>query len=136
MITRESESDRRNKHRFAIKRELRFKVLQNDRIVGSGTGQTVDLSSSGVSFEYAGNLKQGVLVELSISWPVLLDETCLMRLIVFGRVLRAVKRSAVCSVDRYEFRTQARVGPSPNNTQINTTLRKWAGTIERTGLRV
>jgi hypothetical protein len=123
-------NDRRSKHRFTLQRELRFKVLENDRIVEMGTAQTIDISSGGVAFE-AGSLKNGALVELSISWPVLLDETCLMRLIVFGRVVRAGKRSAACTIDRYEFRTQARVCQPQPTARLNGTLRRWAGTVDR-----
>lgn len=123
-------NDRRSKHRFTLQRELRFKVLENDRIVETGTSQTIDISSGGVAFE-AESLKNGVLVELSISWPVLLDETCLMRLIVFGRVVRAGKRSAACTIDRYEFRTQARVCQPQPTARVNNTLRRWAGTVDR-----
>lgn len=120
-------NDRRSKHRFTLRRELRFKVLENDRIMETGTSQTIDISSGGVAFE-AGCLKNGALVELSISWPVLLDETCLMRLIVFGRVVRASKRSAACTIDRYEFRTQARVCQPQPTARVTSTLRRWAGT--------
>jgi len=123
-------NDRRSKHRFTLQRELRFKVLENDRIVETGTSQTIDISSGGVAFE-AERLKNGSLVELSISWPVLLDETCLMRLIVFGRVVRASKRSAACTIDRYEFRTQARVCQPQPTARVNNTLRRWAGTVDR-----
>jgi hypothetical protein len=123
-------NDRRSKHRFTLQRELRFKVLENDRIVETGTSQTIDISSGGVAFE-AGCLKNGALVELSISWPVLLDETCLMRLIVFGRVVRAGKRSAACTIDRYEFRTQARVCQPQPTARVTSTLRRWAGTVDR-----
>jgi|SRR5579871_386478 len=117
--------DRRSKHRFALQRELRFKVLQNDRITATGSGQTVDLSSRGVGFEASG-LKEGLLVELSISWPVLLDESCPMRLIIFGRVVRASRRTAACTIDRYEFRTQARVSQLSPTVRIDGTLRRWA----------
>jgi hypothetical protein len=134
----ETSNDRRSKHRFALKRELRYKILQSDRIIGNGTGQTVDISSGGVAFEYAGYLKQGALIELSISWPVLLDETCLMRLIICGRVVRAGKRTAACTIDRYEFRTQARASSVANNNdniRLNTSLRRWAGSLERLMVR-
>jgi|SRR5579864_9567396 len=123
-------NDRRSKHRFTLRRELRFKVLENDRIVETGTSQTIDISSGGVAFE-AECLKNGALVELSISWPVLLDETCLMRLIVFGRVVRASKHSAACTIDRYEFRTQARVCQPQPTARVTSTLRRWAGTVDR-----
>ncbi|MGA2269536.1 MAG: hypothetical protein ABSH44_13790 [Bryobacteraceae bacterium] len=56
-------------------------------------------------------LRPGTFIELSISWPALLDQTCPMRLIVFGRVLRGAGRTAACTLDKYEFRT-ARVSKS------------------------
>jgi len=130
MSNREFGNDRRTKHRFAMQREVRFKVLENDRIVANGTGRTIDISSGGVAFE-APCVKAGALVELSISWPVLLAESCLMRLIVFGRVVRTGKRDAACTIDRYEFRTQGRVCKDPVQAAINGPLRRWAGTMER-----
>ena len=130
MWNNESGNDRRTKHRFAMEREMRYKVLENDRIVANGTGRTIDISSRGVAFE-APYVKTGSLVELSISWPVLLDESCLMRLIVFGRVVRAGKRNAACTIDRYEFRTQGRVCQVPVQATLNGPLRRWAGTMDR-----
>ena len=102
------QNERRNKFRFGIERELRYKVVEDETMILCGTGQTVNVGSRGVAFAAEQQLKPGSFVELSISWPMLLDETCLMRLIVFGRVLRSVGRRTVCSVDKYEFRTQAR----------------------------
>ena len=105
------QNDRRTKYRFPMEREFRFKVLHDDHVIFSGAGQTVDISSSGVAFEARG-VKIGSLVELSISWPVLLDRTCRVRLVVLGRVVRAGERIAACTLDRYEFRTQSRVSPA------------------------
>jgi len=117
--------ERRNKRRFALERELRFKVFENDRVVATGIGQTIDISSSGVAFEAAG-LKIGSLVELSISWPALLDQACRMRLIAFGPVVRAGRSIAACTIDRYEFRTQARLDPPAFGSQADDALRRSA----------
>jgi hypothetical protein len=118
-------NDRRAKHRFAIERELRFKVLDSERIRTTGTGNTIDISSGGVAFETVTKLVPGTLVELSISWPVLLDETCLMRLVVLGRVVRTLRQIVACTVDKYEFRTQARAPQNPARTPIDSTIRRW-----------
>jgi hypothetical protein len=117
------ENDRRSKHRFAIRRELHFKVMERERIVSIGAGHTIDISSVGVAFEAAGQFRPGALVQLSISWPVLLDETCLMQLMIVGRVVRTGKKDAACTIDRYEFRTQARHAPNP--TRVDQTIRRW-----------
>ena len=44
--------------------------------------ETIDIGSGGVGFTIGRQLEAGNFIQLSISWPVLLDETCLMRLIV------------------------------------------------------
>src|ERR1035441_7598995 len=82
------ESERRSKTRFPIHRDLRYKLLGDDTVMGSGMGETIDMASGGVAFQIEHSLKVGEFVELSISWPVLLDNSCAMRLIVFGRIVR------------------------------------------------
>src|ERR1039457_2567486 len=77
------ENDRRNKFRFAMQRDVRYKFAEEGVVVAAGVGQTVDISSGGVAFVTEQPLTSGGLVELSISWPMLLDETCPMRFIVF-----------------------------------------------------
>ena len=124
------QQDRRSKRRFVIERELRFKLLERGKIVASGTGHTIDMGSRGVAFEVDQPLKAGALVELSISWPALLDQSCLMRLIVFGHVLRGGLRCAV-SIDRYEFRTQGRVYSLRSSARPDPILRRWADTLSK-----
>ena len=100
----ESEVNRRVKVRFPIHRELRYKMLESDAIVESGTGETLDMASGGVAFQIDRALQAGAILELSISWPVLLENVCPMRLIVSGRVVRNWGRKSACIVNRYEFR--------------------------------
>ena len=117
--------DRRGKSRFAIRRELRFKILEKEQVVSTGNGCTVNLSSQGVAFETPTTLSVGELLELSISWPVLLDETCLMQLVVFGHVVRTRKNVAACTIDRYEFRTQRRAIPISLRDADASSFRRW-----------
>lgn len=123
---REKDNDRRAKHRFAIERELRFKILDGERPTKTGIGNTVDISSGGVAFETMAKLVPGTLMEVSISWPVLLDDTCLMRLVVLGRVVRTRRQIVACTVDKYEFRTQARAPQNQPRTSFEETPRRWA----------
>ena len=101
-------TERRAKMRFPMNREMRYKVLEADRIVASGVGTTANISSNGVAFHADAFLRSGSFIELSISWPAMLADSCPMRLIVFGRVLRGVDDMKVCTVDKWEFRTAAR----------------------------
>ena len=127
--------EQRNKVRFAIRRELRYKLLEDKATVAAGVGETIDVSSSGVAFAIDQRLKAGAFIEISISWPVLLDESCPMRLIVFGRVQRSSEAKAVCTVDKYEFRTQARAFQVAMPVRNDAMLQRWADGIRRESLR-
>lgn len=119
-------TDRRKKSRFPIRRELRYKLLDNGNIVDSGVGQTINMGSGGIAFSIDHSLKPTAFIELSISWPVLLDNTCPMRMIVFGRVMRSAERKTVCTIDKYEFRTQARTFQAAGVMRSDSMLQRWA----------
>ena len=127
--------DRRSKYRFSIERELRYKILVDGAMIGSGTGHSIDVGSGGVAFAAEHPLKPGVFVEVSISWPVLLDQTCPMRLIVFGRVLRSSERRNVCSIDKWEFRTQARTFQAAAAPRNDGMLQRWAAGIRKESVK-
>jgi hypothetical protein len=129
------QNERRTKFRFSIQRELRFKTVEDGTVIASGTGQTINVGSGGVAFAAEQPLKPGAFVEVSISWPVLLDETCLMRLIVFGRVLRSVGRKTVCSIEKYEFRTQARTVQPAAAPRSDGMLQRWAEEFRKVALK-
>jgi len=128
-------TDRRTKSRFSIRRELRFKVLDEGAIVDSGIGQTLNVSSGGVAFTVDHALKPNAFIELSVSWPVLLDGTCPMRLIVFGRVLRSTERKSVCTIDKYEYRTQARTFQAAGSVRHDSMLQRFAGEMLRESVK-
>ena len=102
-------TERRTKMRFALHRAMHFKLIENEIVIGSGDGVTVDMGSGGVAFLVANPLKTDCFIALSISWPVKLDDQCPVRLVTYGRVLHCEGKRAVCSIDQYEFRTRARV---------------------------
>jgi hypothetical protein len=131
----ESPKDRRRKSRFPIQREVRYKVLRDNRVVKIGTGRTVNIGSCGAAFRLDHDLVPGCLIELSISWPVLLDNTCAVRLVTFGRLLRSRSGFCACTIDKYEFRTQARVMQTlPART--DTVFQRWADGVRKDSLRV
>jgi hypothetical protein len=41
-----------------------------------------------------------------MSWPVLLNDTCPMKLMIYGCVVRSNEHGAAVAIERYEFRTQ------------------------------
>lgn len=118
--------DRRAKCRFVMERELRYKVTGERIEPACGVGRTINLCSGGVAFLAEHPLPEGAFVELSISWPVLLDESCPMRLNVFGRVLRTAGLAVACSIDKYEFRTAPRVFRPATPIREDRMLQRWA----------
>src|SRR5437764_14440487 len=101
-----SERERRAKRRFQIDQEVRYKMLYGQRIAETGTGRTLNISSGGVWFSTESMLTSGMPVELSMSWPVLLNDSCPMKLMIYGCVVRSNERVAAVAIERYEFRTQ------------------------------
>ena len=135
MVLPSKKVERRAKARFPIHRELRYKVLEDNRIVAAGLGKTIDISSSGLAVGIDQTFTPGAFIELSISWPVLLDETCPMRLIIFGRVIRSTAQKTVCTVDKHEFRTQARTVQAIAPVRSDSMLQRWADGYRREVLK-
>jgi len=104
------ERERRAKRRFQIDQEVKYKMLYGQRIAETGTGRTVNISSGGVWFSTENMLTSGMPVELSLSWPVLLNDSCPMKLMIYGCVVRSNERGAAVAIERYEFRTTGSKG--------------------------
>ena len=135
MLIKDLAVERRRKARFPMNRDVRYKVLEGDTIVDVGVGTTLDMGSGGVAFVAEHRLLAGSFIEVSISWPVLLEDSCPMRLIVFGRVLRSSGRVTACTVDKHEFRTQARVLRQIAPVRNDSMPQRWAGNIRKEGLK-
>jgi hypothetical protein len=135
MLIKDLAVERRRKARFPMNRELRYKLLEGDRIVELGVGTTFDMGSGGMAFLTDHELRVGSFIEVSISWPVLLDDSCPMRLIVFGRVVRSCGRLSACTADKYEFRTQARVVRPVAPVRNDSMLQRWADNIRKESLK-
>lgn len=102
----EIDRERRVKRRFRIDQEVRYKMLYGQRIAETGVGRTMNISSGGVWFTSENMLTSGMPVELSMNWPVLLNDSCPMKLMIYGCVVRSSEKGAAVAIERYEFRTQ------------------------------
>ena len=101
-----NDRERRTKRRFHIDQEVRYKMLYGQRIAETGVGRTMNICSGGVWFSTENMLTSGMPVELSMNWPVLLNDTCPMKLMIYGCVVRSNEKGAAVAIERYEFRTQ------------------------------
>ena len=98
--------DRRSRRRYPIDLQLAYKVMRRHQVCRTGSGRTVNISGSGICFEPDATLDPGSPVELSIAWPVLLDDTCSLQLIVTGKVVRCGRTGTALRTQGYEFRTK------------------------------
>jgi hypothetical protein len=65
--------ERSAEHSFSLALEVRYAVSGRRAPVQTGSGRTIDLSSSGLSFTAGRPLVSGQKLDVSIDWPVLLD---------------------------------------------------------------
>jgi len=114
-----SDRERRAKKRFLIEQDVRYKMLYGQRIAETGVGKTVNISSGGVWLTTENTLTAGMPVELAMNWPVLLHDSCPMKLMIYGCVIRSSEKGAAISIERYEFRTQGRAfSQQPTQSQV------------------
>jgi hypothetical protein len=107
-IVTNGERERRIKRRFHIEEDVRYKMLYGQRLAETGAGKTMNISSGGVWFTTEAMLTSGMPIEISMTWPVLLNDSCPMKLMIYGCVVRSNDKTAAVAIERYEFRTQGR----------------------------
>ena len=100
-------SERRRSERMTIEREVHFRLLSAKNGDTAANGKTVNISSSGVLFVTEQPLLPGRHLELSISWPVQLDNKCALKLVARGRVVRFQDGHAAFEIFQHEFRTKS-----------------------------
>ena len=62
--------DRREDRRYQLQLECKWKLIRRRKVLDTGTGHTIDVSSGGLLFDAGRHLPEGLNVELSIAWPV------------------------------------------------------------------
>jgi len=97
--------ERRTDRRYDLALNVRWKLIRRRRVLDSGTGTTVDVSSGGLLFQTDRELPSGLNIELSIAWPVLLHNVAPLQLVVAGRVVRTVGQRVGVRMTQHEFRT-------------------------------
>lgn len=98
--------ERRASIRFALNLEVSYTVSDRRVPAKTGTGRTIDLSSSGLSFIAERPLVAGQELTASIDWPVLLGRATKLQLIMSGVVVRTAGTTAALRIERHEFRTR------------------------------
>ena len=68
--------------------ELRYKAFDGPSEL-TGSGRTIDVSSSGLSFTADKPLPLGLMLDVSVDWPVLLTGAVQLQLVLSGEVIRS-----------------------------------------------
>jgi hypothetical protein len=98
--------DRRGTGRFPVREDVRYRVVQSRNSRVSGVGSTLNIGSGGILFTTEDKLPVGQMVELSVSWPAMLDGICPLQFVATGRVVRSEAQRAAVRIERYEFKTR------------------------------
>ncbi len=99
--------DRRVARRYDIRLNVKWRLVRRRKVLDTGEGWTVDISSSGMQIQTGKPLPAGFQVDLSISWPVLLHSVSPLQLTVSGRVARSEGEFTAIRISKHEFRTVA-----------------------------
>lgn len=90
----------RKSRRFDLR--LPFELLRDGRQTLLESGETKNVSSSGVLFRSTGHVAPGDIVEYAITLPSV-SEGIEVRLRCKGRVVRRTDSEAAATLERYEF---------------------------------
>ncbi len=87
----------------------------------TGTGRTIDMSSSGIFFTTQSSLRRNTRVALRIPWPVRLDDNVPVELFAGGKVVRTEQSRAALQYEQIAFR----VAPSENRLAWKVDSATW-----------
>ena len=97
--------ERRRHKRYDLLLDLRWRLVRRRKVLGTGSGRTLDLSSGGILLETDRPLPIGLNLEISIAWPALLNNVAPLQLVVTGTIVRAHANRVALRMAQHEFRT-------------------------------
>ncbi len=104
-VSNANPSDRRTCRRYPLRFAIEVRTPGEWQPGVSGT--TIDISSQGMAVQARAEWNLGTAVEISVSWPVKLNQACLLKLVVTGEVVRSHGGVTAIRLQRYQFRTRA-----------------------------
>ncbi len=97
-------AERRQHPRYAVHMPVDYHVSQKGRIARAGSGFSLDMSSSGLSFRSRGVLPEGAHIEMVIDWPVKYADVYPVDLLVTGFVVRSDTHQTAVRITSRKFR--------------------------------
>jgi hypothetical protein len=103
----ESDPRGRAKIRYPIRMNLRYSLFRRKRVLKTGRGTTINMSSSGILFEAEESLPPGYIVHLAIGWPGTIDDRAGLVLHITARTVRGQGNSTAAVIVRHEFHVRS-----------------------------
>jgi len=100
-------TDRRQHRRYELRLPLHYQVAEKGAMPRSGSGNTCDLSSSGLSFRCRRPLPVGAHIEMNVEWPSKYGDLYPIELQVTGFIVRNVSGKTGVRVTSRKFRVDA-----------------------------
>ena len=108
--------ERRRAIRFPIRMDTTHCV--KDRAPDWVTGQTINISSSGILIATDSIATLGCTVQVIVAWPRLLDDRIPLKLVALGRVVRCGGGQLAATLVRFEFRTTRKTTCSADRVAV------------------
>lgn len=67
---------------------------------------TLNISSKGLLFSTTEQFERGSILEVTLDWPVRLNQQVPLKLVIVGHVLRSADGCTAVRINHYEFRTR------------------------------
>ncbi len=118
-----ADEERRQNTRFPCRLAVSYQTLEHPVIAGQGSSETLNIGSKGILFTGSEELRTGQLLQVSVEWPVRLENQVPLKLVAEGRVVRNSNGQTAMTIDKYEFRTRRApkppAFPEAGNKQLN-----------------
>jgi hypothetical protein len=101
----EMSGERRSNRRYPIELPARYRVISHDQTITEGVGVTSNMSSGGIALASDAELTPSSIIEVWVTWPVVLDSVSCVELHIAGLVVRSSGLGAAIQIKRHEFET-------------------------------
>src|SRR4051794_36436452 len=98
-------SERRRHRRYPIHLDCKYQI-QERHVKNIGLGRIVNISAGGILFDADKALPYRGEIILEVMWPVLLENSHPLKLVIRGRIVRADAKRIGLKFGTHEFRTR------------------------------
>jgi hypothetical protein len=100
-------ADRRSNYRFSLQLAAKCRQIGPPFTLGQNVVcETLNISSKGLLLATREAFQPGQVVEATIDWPIRLDNSVALTLVVEGAIVRKAGDRAAMRIEKYEFRTR------------------------------